>query len=35
MVIDFLRNDAQARKDFIDNIAPTVLNKLFECGLIP
>jgi hypothetical protein len=35
MAIDFLRNDAQARKDFIDKIAPTVMNKLFECDMIP
>jgi len=35
MAIDFLRNDSQARKAFIDRIAPTVMNKMFECGLIP
>ncbi len=35
MAIDFLHGDAQARKDFIDKIAPVVMNKLFECGLIP
>jgi hypothetical protein len=35
MAIDFLRNDAQARKAFIDKIAAPVLNKMFECGLIP
>ena len=35
MAIDFLRNDAQARKTFIDKIAAPVLNKMFECGLIP
>ena len=35
MVIDFLRDDAQARKAFIDKIAAPVLNKMFECGLIP
>lgn len=35
MAIEFLRNDSQARKAFIDKIAPTVLNKMFECGLIP
>jgi len=33
--IEFLRNDSQARKDFIDKIAGTVMNKMFECGLIP
>jgi len=35
MAIDFLRNDGQARKAFIDKIAAPVLNKMFECGLIP
>ena len=35
MAIEFLRNDAQARKAFIDKIAAPVLNKMFECGLIP
>jgi hypothetical protein len=35
MAISFLRNDAQARKAFIDRIAAPVLNKMFECGLIP
>jgi hypothetical protein len=33
--IEFLRNDAQARKSFIDKIAAPVLNKMFECQLIP
>jgi hypothetical protein len=35
MAIEFLRGDPQARKAFIDKIAPTVMNKMFECGLIP
>ena len=35
MAIDFLRDDAQARKAFIDKIAAPVLNKMFDCGLIP
>jgi hypothetical protein len=35
MAIDFLRNDSQARVAFIDKIAAPVLNKMFECGLIP
>jgi hypothetical protein len=35
MAIDFLHSDAQARKDFIDKIAPVVMNKLLECGMIP
>jgi hypothetical protein len=35
MAIEFLRNDAQARVAFINKIAAPVLNKMFECGLIP
>jgi len=35
MAIEFLRNDSQARVAFIDKIAPTVMNKMFECGMIP
>ena len=35
MAVDFLRNDAQARKAFLDKIAAPVLNKMFECGMIP
>lgn len=35
MAIDFLRNDSQARVAFINKIAATVLNKMFECGMIP
>lgn len=33
--IDFLRRDSQARVAFIDKIAAPVLNKMFECGMIP
>jgi len=35
MAVEFLRSDSEARKTFIDRIAPTVMNKMFECGLIP
>ena len=35
LAIEFLRNNSQARKAFIDRIAAPVLNKMFECGLIP
>ena len=35
LAIKFLRDDSQARKAFIDRIAAPVLNKMFECGLIP
>jgi hypothetical protein len=35
MAFDFLRNDSQARNFFVDKVAATVLNKMFECGMIP
>ena len=35
MAIEFLRNHSQARVAFINKIAAPVLNKMFECGLIP
>jgi hypothetical protein len=35
LAIDFLRNDSEARKSVMDKIAPTVLNRMFECGLVP
>lgn len=35
LAVEFLRNDKQARVAFIDKIAALVLNKMFECGLIP
>ena len=31
----FLRNDAQAREVFVMKVAAPVLNKMFECGMIP
>ena len=33
--IDFLRNDSQARISFINKIAAPVLNRMFDCGMIP
>ncbi len=33
--IEFLRNDSQARIAFINKIAAPVLNKMFDCGMIP
>jgi hypothetical protein len=30
-----LRGDPQARKAFLDRIAGPVMNKMFECGMIP
>ena len=35
MAIQFLRDDEQARVAFINKIAAPVLNKMFECGMIP
>jgi hypothetical protein len=35
LAMDYLRDDAQARKYFIDKIAAPVANKLFECGMFP
>ncbi len=33
--IEFLRNNSQARIFFINKIAAPVLNKMFDCGMIP
>lgn len=33
--LEFLRNDEQARVNFIDKIAPVVANKMFVCGMFP
>ena len=33
--IQFLHNDAQMRVAFINKVAPPIVNKLFDCGLIP
>ena len=33
--IAFLRNDSQARIFFINKIAAPVLNKMYDCGMIP
>jgi hypothetical protein len=35
VAVNFLRNDSQARVVFINKIAAPVLNKMFECGMIP
>ncbi|HQR51025.1 MAG TPA: hypothetical protein PKW44_05250 [Methylophilaceae bacterium] len=34
-VIQILHDDPQVRTVFLDKIAAPVVNKLFECGLIP
>lgn len=33
--LQLLRDDPQMRKAFVDKVAPTVVNKMFECGMIP
>ena len=33
--VTFLRNDPAARTAFINKIAAPVVNKLFECGMVP
>ena len=33
--IQILRNDPQMRTEFLNRVAPTIANKLFECGMIP
>jgi len=35
IALDLLRDDPKARVAFIDKIAAPVLNKMFECSLIP
>ena len=33
--VQFLRNDPQARTAFINKVAGPIVNKMFECGMIP
>jgi hypothetical protein len=33
--VEFLRNDPQARTAFINQVAAPIVNKMFECGMIP
>ena len=33
--VNFLKSDPQARTAFINKIAGPVVNKMFECGMIP
>jgi hypothetical protein len=35
IALDLLRDDAKARVAFVDKIAAPVLNKMFECSMIP
>jgi hypothetical protein len=34
-VLNFLKNDTQARTEFLNKVAGPVANKMFECGMIP
>ena len=34
-VLGFLKNDAAARQEFFNKISGPVMNKMFECGMIP
>jgi len=33
--IQILRSDPQMRINFINKVAPAIVNKMFECGMIP
>ena len=33
--VQFLKNDPQARTAFLNEIAGPIVNKMFECGMIP
>jgi hypothetical protein len=35
IALDLLRDDPKARVAFVDKIAAPVLNKMFECNMIP
>jgi hypothetical protein len=35
IALDLLRDDPKARAAFVDKIAAPVLNKMFECNMIP
>jgi hypothetical protein len=34
-ILQFLKNDQAARQEFFNKIAGPVMNKMFECGMIP
>jgi len=34
-VLNFLKNDPQARTAFLNQVAGPITNKMFECGMIP
>ena len=33
--VQVLHNDPRMRQHFLNKIAPTIMNKMFECGFIP
>ena len=33
--VDMMRKDPQLRKAFLDQVAAPIVNKMFECGMIP
>jgi hypothetical protein len=33
--VNFLRNDPQAREAFFNKVSGPIVNKMFECGMIP
>lgn len=33
--VNFLKNNPEIRKQFIDKVAPVIANKLFDCNVIP
>jgi len=35
VAMEFMRNDDQAREIFVKKVAAPVMNKMFECGMIP
>lgn len=34
-IIEILKDDSQMRTAFVDKIAAPVVNKMFECGMVP
>jgi hypothetical protein len=34
-IVQFLKSDPQMRTVFINKVAPPIVNKMFECGMIP
>jgi hypothetical protein len=34
-LVAFLRNDPQMRTAFINKVAPPIVNKMFDCGMVP